>query len=58
MFLITLARNMKGLIVSEMSVSIKLGGSSKELTGVVCMLFILLGQGTDIRALAIHPPPT
>lgn len=49
---------MKGLIASEMSVSIKFGGSSRELTEVVCMLFILLGQGTDVRALAVHPPPT
>lgn len=33
---------MKCLIVSKMSVSIKFGGSSKELTEVMCMLFILL----------------
>lgn len=58
MFSVILAQNMKGLIVSEISVSIKLGGSSKELTEVMCILFILLGQGTGIRALPIHPPPT
>lgn len=57
MFLITLAQNMKGLIASETSVSIKFGGSSRDLTEVVCMLFILLGQGTDVRALAVHLQP-
>lgn len=58
MFVITLAENMKGQIVSGMSVSVKLGGSSRELTEVMCMLFTLLRLGTDSRALPIHSPPT
>lgn len=55
MFFITLAHNVKGPIVSAMSVSVKHGKSSRELTEV---MFILLGLGTDIRALSMHSPPT